>query len=61
MSFNRWLVGVQGEQLHIQNPQSRLTGAQAVELAAWLVAMSAVLPGGGREAFERAYREVTST
>ena len=26
MSFNRWLVGVQGEQLHIQNPQSRLDG-----------------------------------
>jgi hypothetical protein len=59
--FNQWLIGSQGGTVLVQNPQTRFTGAQAVEFAAWLVAVSEVLPGGGKEAFDMVYRDVTAT
>jgi hypothetical protein len=59
--FNQWLIGAQGGAVVVQNPQTRFTAVQAVEFAAWLVAVSEALPGGGKEAFDMVYRDVTAT
>lgn len=58
--FNEQLLGLRGDHLIIGMPKP-MTGRQAVELAAWLVVMSVVLPGGGEEAFHAALSEVKRT
>lgn len=59
--MNEFMVGVQGESITLLRPVPlRLSADQAVRLAAWLVAMSEPLNGGGQAAFERVYKQVCS-
>ena len=46
MPKNKWLVGVQGEQIVVGLPlrAARMTKDEALELAAWLVALSTEKP-----------------
>lgn len=59
--MNEFLVGAKGGKLVIMRRPMELTGAEAVNLAAWLVAMSVIAPGGGKDAFDAAYREAISS
>ena len=58
---NKFLVGAQGSEVVIMLPAKKMSGAEAVNLAAWLVAVSTVAPGGGKEEFEREYKEAISS
>jgi hypothetical protein len=58
LDMNTFMVGAQDGTVRILNVPAvlkGLTGAEAVNLAAWLVAVSEPMPGGGRDAFETAY------
>ena len=55
---NEFLVVARGGRVVVMKLGMHLTGPQAVALAAWLVAISECVPGGGEEAFHRALRSV---
>jgi hypothetical protein len=63
-TMNRFLVGLQGNRLHILNRPALaagLTGEDAIQLAAWLVTMApVVLPPGddARQLFDDTYQRL---
>lgn len=56
--MNKFLVGAQGKSTIIQNPpRGPITADEALELAAWIVAVSAP---HARKTFEQVLEEVTA-
>lgn len=56
-TLNKFVVGRLGNDLVIMRPHSRLSDADALLLAAYLVALAE----GGREAFDKVYKAVCNT
>ena len=56
MALNKHLVSSNGEDVLIMNPPQRLTKDEAVEFAAWLVAVA----GADEKEFNAKFQEVCS-
>jgi hypothetical protein len=55
-TFNKWMLGLQGDEILVLNPPRQLTKEEALIFAAWLVILA-----GTMEEFNKAYEEVCNS
>lgn len=43
-TFNKWMIGVNGDKIQIMRPQNLMSADDAILMAAWLVSLTACMP-----------------